>query len=99
MNKTAVLSLALMLTATPALAQVACNNRDKIIAWLGTRYQEAPVATGISSKGSLIEVLTTKDGSTWTILLTSPNGTSCIVESGQAWQGKPYQGPTAEPQA
>jgi len=99
MYRTAALSLALILTAAPAFAQVACNNRDKIIAWLGSRYNETPVATGVSDKGALIEVLTTKDGTTWTILLTSPNGTSCIVETGQAWQSKALEEAGADPQA
>ena len=94
-----VFALACGLAAAPAAAQVACNNRDKIIDWLGARYKEAPVATGVSSKGALVEVLTSKDGTTWTILLTSPNGTSCIVETGQAWQTKPHRDPAGEPQA
>jgi len=93
------LSLALLLTASSAAAEIPCNNRDKILDWLGDRYKEAPVAAGINSKGALLEVLTSEDGTTWTILLTSPNGTSCIVETGQAWQSKPHKLAANEPQA
>ncbi|HMB77729.1 MAG TPA: hypothetical protein VKN76_15130 [Kiloniellaceae bacterium] len=99
MLRTVVLLLAFILTAPPAFAQVACNNRDKIIDWLGAKYKEALVATGVSDKGALVEVLTARDGTTWTILLTSPNGTSCIVETGQAWQTKPLKDVADDPQA
>jgi hypothetical protein len=34
----------------------------------------------------VIEVLKAPDGKTWTILFTSPNGASCLVASGEAWQ-------------
>jgi hypothetical protein len=66
---------------------------------LAGKYKEAPVASGISSNGALIEVLSTEEGDTWTILLTAPNGTSCVVDTGQAWQPKPHEFELAEPQA
>ena len=99
MLKAVLLSIALVLASSTALAQVSCNQRDKIIDWLGAKYKEAPVAAGINNKGALIEVLSSEDGATWTILLTAPNGTSCIVETGQAWQTKTYKVVAEEPQA
>ena len=35
---------------------------------------------------SLIELLTAKDGLTWTIILTSPQGRSCLIASGEGWR-------------
>ncbi len=99
MFKAILLSLALVLAGSTALAQVSCNQRDKIVDWLAHKYKEAPVAAGINNKGALIEVLSSEDGNTWTILLTAPNGTSCIVETGQAWQSKTYKIMADEPQA
>ena len=50
------------------------------------RYKEAPVALGLASNGDLLEVFSSDNGSTWTIIVTSPNGTSCLVAAGQDWQ-------------
>ena len=40
---------------------------------------------GLAANGSVLEVLASKDG-TWTILITSPNGTSCVVAVGDSWE-------------
>jgi hypothetical protein len=98
MPKAILISTALLLASSAASAEVPCGKRDKIIDWLAAKYQEEPVASGISSKGALLEVLSSEDGDTWTILLTAPNGTTCVVDTGQAWQPKPHEFEVAEPQ-
>ena len=42
----------------------------------------------MTSEGSLVEVLTDAKGGTWTIIVTSPEGMSCLVLSGEGWQAK-----------
>ena len=80
-------SLANLAAAMPAIAEdPACGKRDKLIGTLQQTYSEKPVAIGLSQDGSLIELLTSADGSTWTLLVTLPNGTSCIATAGQDWQ-------------
>ncbi len=80
-------SLANLAAAVPAVAEdQACGKRDKLIGTLQQTYSEKPVAIGLSQDGSLIELLTSADGSTWTLLVTLPNGTSCIATAGQDWQ-------------
>ncbi len=49
------------------------------------RYAEAPAAIGIGG-GNLVELLTTKDGMTWTIIWTTPKGMACIMASGEGWR-------------
>ena len=86
MLKPLIFATALMLPL-PALAnQMACSKRDDVVAQLGTKYQEAPSAVGLANNGGLIEVLTSGDGSTWTIILSMPNGTSCLLAAGESWQ-------------
>ncbi len=46
------------------------------------------VAMGLVSNGSINEVLASKDGS-WTIIVTRPDGMSCVVAAGEAWEGMP----------
>ena len=71
----------------PAMAgNMACSQRDDVLAQLGTKYKEAPSAVGIANNGGLIEVLTSDDGSTWTIIVSMPNGTSCLLAAGEDWQ-------------
>ena len=72
----------------PAAAQagVECAPRTALLAGLATKFHEAPVAIGLASSGALIEILTSADGETWTLLISRPDGTSCLVASGQDWQ-------------
>ncbi len=63
-----------ILVSSVAMAQVPCDQRDKIVEWLAVKYKEAPIASGVSSTGSLIEVLSTHDGDSWTLIVTSPDG-------------------------
>ncbi len=90
--KSVILVLALTPLSTNAIAQTAgqppCNPRDQVIEQLADRYKEAPIAAGITSKGSLVEVLTTGDGNTWTIIVSTPQGQSCIVAAGEGWRKK-----------
>ncbi|HWA41744.1 MAG TPA: hypothetical protein VHA10_00930 [Hypericibacter adhaerens] len=64
----------------------ACGHRTDVIKELSERYKEAPVAVGLASNGSLLEVLSSNAGTTWTIIVTSPDGTSCLVAAGEDWQ-------------
>ncbi len=94
-----LLAVAGLLVSSVAMAQVPCDQRDNIVKWLAVKYKEAPIASGVSSQGSLIEVLSTHDGETWTVIVTSPNGNSCLIASGQGWRAKPHEIDIAEPQA
>ena len=91
--------VAVFLVSSVAMAQVPCGQRDKIFEWLAVKYKEAPIASGVSGNGSLREVLSTHDGDTWTVIVTSPDGDSCVIASGQGWRAKPHEIDIAEPQA
>ena len=48
---------------------------------------------GIARNGGIIELFTSKDGATWTLVLTMPNGLSRVVASGKSWmQLTPLEG-------
>lgn len=78
------------LGAFEATAQTACSPRSDVVGHLAKKYGEAPVALGVTNKGGLVEVLTTGDGDTWTIIISMPNGTSCLVAAGEGWRNKEY---------
>ncbi len=70
----------------PVAALGPCEARDTLVAALAERYRELPVALGVTNAGSLVEVLQNAAGETWTIIVTSPQGISCLVFSGDGWR-------------
>lgn len=62
-----------------------CAPRDSILSSLAENFREAPAAMGMSDTGNVVEVFTARDGTTWTILITRPDGRSCVVAFGQGW--------------
>ncbi|MBT4688843.1 MAG: hypothetical protein HOB72_12185 [Rhodospirillaceae bacterium] len=66
-------------------AGAVCGERAKFLTHLGKNHKEAPTAMGVTASGRVLEVLTSSDG-TWTILMTHPNGITCMVTAGQAWE-------------
>ena len=73
------------LNVTAANAQAICGERAKFLDHLRKNHKEAPSSIGITSTGQILEVLTSETG-TWTIILTHPNGLTCMVASGEAWE-------------
>ena len=68
--------LAVATGAGPALAQSgqsACLANDKL-----TQMLEA--------SGRLFEVFAAEDGATWTMVITTPEGASCVIAVGEEWQ-------------
>ena len=70
--------------------QQLCNKRSEVLKNLSANYKEAPTALGMASNGGVLEVMTSKDGNTWTILITKPDGTSCLVAMGNSWESVKY---------
>lgn len=82
-------AMMISLKVTDASAQNACFERGALIKHLGGKFDEAPVAAGLAANGSVLEVFTSPDGITWTIVLTQPNGATCVMASGESWMGMP----------
>lgn len=87
------LGLAATLLATPAIipVEVVCAEREALLTSLSREYSEAPKELGLANNGSVVELLTTRDGRTWTMLMTRPDGTSCVIAAGEAWEAVPAQ--------
>lgn len=67
--------------------ELQCGLRDFVLRRLQQNYREEPVALGITHNGGLIEVLATPRGTTWTIIITTPDRLmTCIVSSGENWR-------------
>ncbi|MBO89716.1 MAG: hypothetical protein CMP14_09365 [Rickettsiales bacterium] len=64
-----------------------CEQRRTVLQYLSNEYSEKPVAMGVAENGGLIEVLSSQKGNTFTIIVTSPEGETCMVAAGEDWQG------------
>ncbi len=78
--------LSTILSTSAEAQRPVCMARPDLLEHLAERYGEVPVAFGITNSGGLVEVLATYDGATWTIIVTSPQGTACIVAAGEGWR-------------
>jgi hypothetical protein len=101
MLKTALCAAAatMLLPVSAMAAPMACSPRDDVLSQLATKFKEAPVAIGLANNGGLLEVLTAGDGTTWTIIITMPNGVSCLVAAGEDWQDHERVATNEDPEA
>ena len=83
--------------ASPLGAQMAqgnprmpCHNAMEIAKQLNSKYDESPVAFGLQSNGNLLQVYSSEEKGTWTVVSTTPTGVSCIVAAGKSWESRPF---------
>lgn len=70
-----------------AHAQRPCQERTAVLAKLAKDFQETPVAIGMAANGGVLEVLAARaDKDTFTIIVTMPNGLSCLLASGRHFE-------------
>ncbi len=86
-----LIGAAALLPVQSASAQTLWIERHEIVDKLGGQYAEAPVAMGLASNGGVIELFTSADGATWTLVLTMPDGLSRIVAAGEGWTTVPIR--------
>lgn len=82
-----ILAIAIVSKAMAA-EEIFCKDRTSIVADLKKHYNEHKVSGGLSKTGVLVEVFVSEKR-TWTILLSRPDGVSCLASSGQGWQREP----------
>ena len=74
--------------ATDVLAQSArnCGPRELVVDRLADRYGETRQSIGLGANNAVVEVFASDDTRTWTITVTSANGVTCLVASGQSFE-------------
>lgn len=78
-----------LLTAAPSvsLGQVAaCDERDSVLEHLASKYGESRIAWGVANGGQLVEVLSSGEDGTWTVIITGRDGIACAIAAGQDWR-------------
>ncbi len=85
---TALGAMMLVLLADHATAQTICGDRTELVNRLEKGYAESPRSLGLASNGAIFEEFLSAKG-TWSLLVTHPNGQSCLVAAGEAWENLP----------
>lgn len=72
---------ALFLVASPALGQSTCSDRDGMAKALAETYHESQRMVAING-ASVLEFWGNEDASTWTLIVTYPDGLACVLGIG-----------------
>ena len=88
MLKTTTLAAVALLMAAPAIAQQNrnCAPRDAVVERLAESYGETRQSIGLGANNAVVEVFASDETGSWTITVTMPNGVTCLVASGQAFE-------------
>ena len=62
-----------------------CGKREDFTAKLEKQYGEVRRGMGLAGGAAMFEVWTNGDSGSWTILMTRPDGVSCIFAAGEEW--------------
>ena len=81
-----------------AASPVYCGLRKTMLATLAAGLHQQPTSVALTNDGQLLEVVKSDTDLTWAILITSPQGLSCIIAEGGDWQGKKMDLVVQDPQ-
>ena len=80
---------ALLLSAQPADAQQVCVPHEKAVVQLKKNFDEEVIGRGLTPSGNAMFELFVSDSGSWTVLVSEPNGRSCVIATGESWQQIP----------
>jgi hypothetical protein len=84
---------ALALAAGAAQAQTTqtmiCGARAQVVGTLTARYGEQVRSMGLAPQNRIVEVYVSEETGSWTIVVTSADGTSCLMASGEYFESFP----------
>ncbi len=78
----------MVLAAEQVTAQNArnCGPREMVLQRLAEGFGETRQSMGLGANNAVIEVFASDESGSWTITVTMPNGMTCLVASGQAYE-------------
>jgi hypothetical protein len=83
------LGFAGLILVTQAAEAAQCAPRDQVVAGLATGFDElrrgAGLTAGPDGSAQILEIFASEAGS-WTLVVTLPDGSTCLVASGQNWE-------------
>ena len=76
-------------SAEAAAETAACAALAEVVAKLAQRFGETLRSVGLQRSDGLLEVYASDRTGTWTILVTRPDGISCLLAAGERWEEEP----------
>lgn len=86
MRNLMAVTFALMAAASANAQTQNCADRSTITERLASGYGEKFAGGGLRNAESVFEVWMSDDSGTWTILMTTPDGRSCVMAAGTNWR-------------
>jgi len=71
---------------TPAQAQPQCGPRASVLEQLAETYGETRRSMGVAANNMVMEMFASATSQSWTIIVTTPQGETCLVASGQGFE-------------
>ena len=72
-----------------ASAQRVCATHETATAQLEKQFNERVAGRGLANRGkAMVELFISEKGS-WTVVVSDPNGRSCVLATGDNWQQVP----------
>lgn len=80
--------IAVCALAGPVSAQVdnKCADRQSVLNALVVEYGETRQAVSLGADNSIVEIHASSETGSWTITVTHPNGITCMVAAGTAFE-------------
>lgn len=63
-----------------------CAPREMVVDRLAEGFGESRRSVALGANNAVVETFASTETGTWTITVTMPNGMTCVVASGQAWE-------------
>lgn len=86
-----------LIVPTAGHAQSSCADRSDVTERLSVKYGEKFAGGGLRNSDSIFEVWKSDETGSWTIIMTMPNGKSCIMAAGTDWRGALPETPAGIP--
>ncbi|MEM0948385.1 MAG: hypothetical protein AAGK37_13335 [Pseudomonadota bacterium] len=82
----ALLAVAILAPTSIQAQTNLCADRGEITERLKATYGEKFAGGGLRNSESIFEVWMSSETGTWTIIMTQPNGQSCVMAAGTDWR-------------
>jgi len=79
-------AVAALFLSTAAKAQTNCADRAMVVERLGSKYGESRRSVGVAANNSVVEMYAHDGTGSWSIVVTMPDGRSCLVASGMSYE-------------
>lgn len=81
------LGFGMLILFTQAHAQTPqCGPREIVLAQLADEYGESRQSMGVAANNMVMELFASTNSQSWTITVTTPQGETCLVASGQGFE-------------